>query len=346
MKKLLWLVAVVTVLGAVSSFANIQRQNYSELVGNGAGVQAAEPDSSVSVIAWFSKCDTVTYWVNESEWKISGDDTVRTMSVSMKVMINVTDSTAEGYDMEYHFLEFACDSLASQGLGQIQNAIVAMLGDKITGTTIKFHTDELGRIERYDNLDDIKAQAEGLVGQLCEAYGQSPEIEKLKSSGLDLASLLREMLTDERVIQGYVEEIELLFQCHGSEFALGQNSIHSDETETEYASDTELLVTQDPETMEYEIAIDVDNYLPQEALKSLVQSIVEEIGDETVASDFNENFDRQVQSQAVINSYLDIKFFANGWPSEVISQTKTSLESFSKVNQTYITWDYRSFGNY
>ena len=71
---------------------------------------ASLQDSTINVIAWFNKHDTATYWVNESSWDINGNDTVRTSSVAMKVRINVVDSTANGYKMDYTFLEFPTDT--------------------------------------------------------------------------------------------------------------------------------------------------------------------------------------------------------------------------------------------
>lgn len=54
---------------------------------------------TVPVVAWFSKHDTVYYWVNESSWRINGVDTVRTSAQSMRVRINVVDSAATGYKL-------------------------------------------------------------------------------------------------------------------------------------------------------------------------------------------------------------------------------------------------------
>lgn len=68
-------------------------------------------DSTINVIAWFNKHDTVTYVVNESSWKLNGTDTVLTASYSMTARINVVDSTANGYKMDYTFLEFPTDTL-------------------------------------------------------------------------------------------------------------------------------------------------------------------------------------------------------------------------------------------
>ncbi len=37
-----------------------------------------DADSTVAVIAWFNKRDTMTYWINESSWKVKDGDTTKT----------------------------------------------------------------------------------------------------------------------------------------------------------------------------------------------------------------------------------------------------------------------------
>ena len=61
----------------------------------------ASQDSTINVIAWFNKHDTVTYRVSESSWKLTGTDTVLTASYSMMARINVVDSTSNGYKIDY-----------------------------------------------------------------------------------------------------------------------------------------------------------------------------------------------------------------------------------------------------
>ena len=124
----------------------------------------ASPDSIINVIAWFNKHDTVTYRVNESSWKLTGTDTVLTASYSMIARINVVDSTANGYKMDYTFLDFPTDALpdSASAIDRFQNQITDKLARKIVGTTVHFETDEYGRITRYKNLGQIKKQARSL----------------------------------------------------------------------------------------------------------------------------------------------------------------------------------------
>ena len=61
-------------------------------------------------------------------------------------------------------------------------------------------------------------------------------------------------------------------------------------------------------------------------------------------ANFNETFDTQVKGGAV-TTYVSITYFPDGWPTDVVKQTKVTVGPTSKINQTYITWDYRSTGH-
>jgi len=295
------------------------------------------------VIGWFNKRDTVTYWINECEWKINGSDTLKSTGVSTHVIITVTDSTDDGYAMEYKFLDFQGDSLADAGLGNFQNRLVEKLGKKIVGTTIKFHTDEFGSIESFDNLKQIKKQAKSLFKEAIKEFQAWPLMDSLKSIGFDITPYLKNVDTD-MLFEGYVEELKLLLLCHGSIYDRGESTLHEDETDTQYTSDTYTSVTVDDETGTYSIVCQVDTELPQEALKSILGALVENINNEQIQESFNQNFDAQVQG-GTMTSYYGATYFPDGWPSDVLKQTRISVGNTTKINQTYITWDYRSVGH-
>lgn len=73
---------------------------YGQTTSQGEG----KTDSTINIVGYFCKNDMLTYWITESEWKVAEGDTTRTGSVSTKVMLTVTDSTKNGYAMEYKFL--------------------------------------------------------------------------------------------------------------------------------------------------------------------------------------------------------------------------------------------------
>lgn len=94
-----------------------------------------QQDSTINVIAWFNKHDTVTYRVNECSWKLNDKDTVLSTSFSMIARVNVVDSTATGYKMEYTFLDFPTNTLpnSASAIERFENQITERLVKKIVG---------------------------------------------------------------------------------------------------------------------------------------------------------------------------------------------------------------------
>lgn len=319
--------------------------------GKFAGPAAENPeqpeDSLVSVIAWFSKNDTMTYWINESSWKYEGEDTVKLSGVYTKVMITVEDSTKNGYDMEYRFLEFGMDTTSASWMQKFMQTTVEKLQEKVAGTAIKFHTDEYGHITKYKNLGEIKRLAKRMFSDMID---EIPYIDSLATVGVDIKDYIKKYVDTDELVQGYVEELEMLFACHGGQFAKGESKEHTDASETEYESDSYTAVWLDEENYGYEIVIDVDNYIPKADIKELAGSVVDLLVDKdkaaVVKEGMNTGFDKAVTEDALYNDYLYMKFFYDGWPEVIVSQKRTVIGSYGKLVQKYITWDYRSVCNF
>lgn len=84
----------------------------------------------------------------------------------------------------------------------------------------------------------------------------------------------------------------------------------------------------------------------QDDIKALLGNLIEYFTDEESAKDVRKGldteFDSQVTTDGVYNSYVRISYFNDGWPQEVVSQDNISLGDRQKLKQKYITWDYRS----
>lgn len=343
MKNSLLLVVLLSVMSVVSaSFASVAHNRFFV----SAGDDGQEEDSVISVVAWFNENDTMTYWITEGNWKYEGGDTVKTLGVYTKVMITVTDSTRNGYDMEYRFMEFGMDTAAGSWMQDFMRASVEKLQEKVAGTAIKFHTDEYGHITKYKNLGEIKRLAKRVFSDMVDGM---PYVDSLAAVGVDIDDYIKYVDTDE-LVQGYVEELEMLFACHGNQYLEGEFKEHTDASETEYESDSYTAVWLDKESYGYEIVIDVDNYIPKADIKELVGSVVDMLVDEdkaaVVKKGMNAGFDEALTGDAVYNDYLYMSFFYDGWPEEVVSQKRTVIGSYGRLVQKHISWDYRSVCNF
>lgn len=301
-------------------------------------------DSTINVIAWFNKQDTVTYRVNESAWRLNGTDTVLTASYSMIARINVVDSTANGYKMDYTFLDFPTDTLpdSASAIERFQNQITARLARKIVGTTVHFETDEYGRITKYNNLGQIKKQARSLFKEAMNEFSKIPEIQGLKEMGLDVKKYTKNVDTD-KLVDGYLEELNMLFMYHGLSMQSGENTEHEDATDTQYENTTFTSATVDADDGAYSIVQDITSILPRSELKEMVGGIVESFSNDSITDSFNENFDAQVNVDCTYEDYLKIDYMVNGWPYSVVRQKATMIGNRGKVKQTVISLDSYSF---
>ena len=145
-------------LVSLMSFAPARHHHCLSEVQDSSEV-TVQDDSILPVIAWFNKRDTMTYWIHDNQWEVNGKDTVMTLGAAAKVMLTVTDSTRKGYDMEYTFLEFVSDGQIKSEAQNLVGQAMDILNDATVDTTIRFRTDQYGKIIKYYNLKDIRKQA-------------------------------------------------------------------------------------------------------------------------------------------------------------------------------------------
>lgn len=332
MKNLLSLcVLALLIIGGMSTNAqqNTQEDN-----------NATTGDSTIGVVGYFSTNDTLVYWINQSSWRLEPTDTIKTAGVSTKVRVTVVDSTSRGYKMDYTFLDFRGDSVAESSLGEFQNKLIEKLGKKIIGTTIRFETDELGTITKFNNLGQIRRQAKSLFKEAMKELMQMPEIAGLKKEfNIDIKAMVKDLDSD-LLVDGYLEELKMLFWCHGLEFNLGETHIHEDATDTTYENDTYTIVQLDTTDYTYSLATSVVSIIPQAALKDIVGGFVCLMENDSISESFNSEFDKQVKTDAIYESYFSSDYIARGWPYKVVKQSTMTIDGRGKSRQAYIYLDY------
>ena len=309
-------------------------------------VDTAGEDSVVNVVAYFCKGDTCEYWIYENEWKVDGKDTVKTLGVSTQVRLVVNDSTSKGYKMSYTFLDVKADSVG----------VMAMLTERtaksVIGTTINFETDEYGCITKITNLSQIKKQAKALFKASMKDIATMPIMQEMKKAiGFDIMKIGNQANTDE-VVEGYLEELKLLFACHGSQYAVGEHHEHEDATKDSYANDTYINASLE-KNGNYTISCEVVNVIPKETVKEVMGGLMGAIteglkGKKTedgkdhdgnikdLDDEFKKEIDKAAAQDAQTSEYLSVTCFDDGWPSSVLKQNKTVIAGRGKVTQKLI----------
>ena len=309
-------------------------------------VDTAGEDSVVNVVAYFCKGDTCEYWIYENEWKVDGKDTVKTLGVSTQVRLVVNDSTSKGYKMSYTFLDVKADSVG----------VMAMLTERtaksVIGTTINFETNEYGSISKITNLSQIKKQAKALFKGSMKDIASMPIMQEMKkATDLDFMKIGNQANIDE-VVEGYLEELKLLFAYHGSQYVVGEHHEHEDATKDSNANDTYINASLE-KNGNYTISCEVVNVIPKETVKEVMGGLMGTIteglkGKKTedgkdydgnikdLDDEFKKEIDKAAAQDAQTSEYLSVTCFDDGWPSSVLKQNKTVIAGRGKVTQKLI----------
>lgn len=327
MRKILILIALVLTAGAsmiTRAHGDLQQE-----------VTAPE-DSTVNVIAWLSKNDTLDYVITTGEWKITPDDTITTLGITSRVRIVVTDSTPDGYKMDYTFMDSRLDTVQDSPLGTYARAMMEKLNKKIVGTTVHFETDEYGSITRITNLNEIKKRATSLYKDAIREILALDEVKEMKKAGVDFSKAMKETDT-EQLVESYLEELKLIFVYNGNSIKIGETTEHEYATDSTYQNDSYVGVFADPEDGSYEIVSQVDNIIPKDELRILVGDFVDEITKDDGA--LSETINKAIDTNAIHSSYLDVKYMTVGLPYKIVKQETTTLRNRGKCQQTVITLD-------
>lgn len=338
MKKILSILTLcVFACSLVSSKA--QSRSWHELVAAAEDSLAADTtaaDTAIDVVAYFAKGDTCDYRITETKWKISGTDTIQTVGVNTYVRLVVTDSTSAGYKMTYTFTGVDCDTTAQSAESRLLRTITDKMRENVVGTTIEFETNEMGTITKINNLGQIKKKGKALFKESMKALAATPEMKALKKEvGIDVTDFTKGVDIDE-IVDGYVEELKLLFLCHGKSFTIGESHDHDEATDDDYESDTYRTAFVE-DSGDYSVDVSVVSIIPQADLKALVGGIVDMFKNAEVKDQFEKEFDTQVNVDGSITDRYALRCFNDGWPIEVIKQRSMKMGNMlEKVKQTYI----------
>lgn len=103
------------------------------------------------------------------------------------------------------------------------------------------------------------------------------------------------------------------------------------------------------ESEEYAIEVDINSFIPKETITNMLNGLVDMFLDkgkmEDLKEDLEAGFDEHIIEDAVYNTYLWMKYFADEWPQEIVSQETSSVGKQGRLEQKYIEWIYRSVGH-
>ena len=313
-----------------------------------------EPDTTISVVGYFCKNDTMTFRNHQIKQKIIGNDTTLTYDQAEEFMIVVTDSTSEGYRMEYipvsHVHNTKGDTLTTvlrEELWKIAKDVHCI-----------FTTDELGQVQHIENWREIRdVMKKGIPQVLDRCYSMKPGLDAILPRRQYENMLLMQCSTENNIRKAY-DKIDQLFGLHGHNFDIGEKEVDDKDngypqhiivkvgyTEQEEDSDIEgdyaimsKSVTTMPTEDAAELLINLSTFLLKDNLADSIYNKKSEMIDsmKTVIKDQNITITQ--------NEYSG--YFYNGWPKSCYTEKITDVGIVKVMELDLIEWIYRYWNIY
>ena len=314
-------------------------------------LEQGEGDDVIGVVGYFCKNDTMTYRQTHNKYKIQGNDTTVSESYEEEFMIVVTDSTSDGYKMKYIPLSFTLHdadtvtSLMTNAMNQLMQSVVC-----------EFTTDEMGQLKSITNWREIRDKLKKGVKVTCDTlYSTIPDLDSIMPRKSLENILLLHFSTEEGIRNSY-EELENLFDLHGSAYDLGDNEI---DTETQgYPQHISRKVGYTPIEDEendfegdYAISMQSTTTIPVEDVMDLGFGVLSMLMSDMANDSIDAVRDQIVDSLKIARpngaEYIIVEyygFFVNGWPKEYHHVETYDLGIDKNIESTHIecisrNWD-------
>ena len=328
---------------------------FTVLTVNAQGVTLEqESDSTINVVGYFCKNDTMTFRNHQLKQKISDNDTILTYDISDEFMIVVTDSTSNGYRMEY----IPVSHVSNVDSDTLMNGLMDELWKKSKDLHCIFTTDELGQVQHIENWREIRDMMKKAVPLVLDWFYQNkPGLDSIISRRQFENMLLVEFSTESKIREAY-DELDLLFGVHGKAFDIGQKEFDDVEngypqhiiakvgyTEQEDDNDIEgdyAVMTKSVVTIPVEDAMDLGINSASLLLKENVADSLSKMKSDLVDSVKTVLKDRDVS--VTQNEYYG--FFFNGWPKLCYTEKIVDVGLVKNMELNLIEWSSRHWNIY
>lgn len=303
-------------------------------------------DSTIAVVAYFWKGDTMKYVGTHTVQTVDNGDTLSSdTTFSEEFMIVVLDSTAKGYKMEFIPIssEFKVDPT-----DDVANMMMPVLQDYFKDLKVVFTTDEYGTLKGIDNWKEVRDRMKGGIKIVLDSlYSPTDGLDKFMPRN-QLEGLLTLMYSTEAGVLKACDELTTLFLLHGNVFDIGRTTV--DDTDKD-SSFTMLYVGYEP-LDEYGTELDynifgttVTRYTAEEA-GDMLGGVFNVLLKDTIAGGLNKIMKDSLDFGMTVTQLEDYHLFFNGWPKLMRTQRVVKFGPRTKITTDEIDWKYRSWRQY
>lgn len=164
-------------------------------------------DSTLQCVSYWNLDESHVFEVQHYKEKITGNDTIRSQSISYKARLSVVDSTATSYTILWHYYDYepeAGDSLMRM-LMSIANEMDAV-----------YTTNEMGVFQDLKNAVEMQEYMYQGLDSMAKMYASVPGMNTI------IAQLKQSFSTKEAIVNGSIEEILLFHRLMGNQFETGK----------------------------------------------------------------------------------------------------------------------------
>jgi len=164
-------------------------------------------DSTVQVVAYWSKLDKQSYNISYEKLKIKCNDTISREFMKYEVDVKVIDSTENSYTIEWFYKNFTIDT---------DNELVKKLTSISNEMSVIIKTDELGAFVEVINWKDVKDYLTEVTKKLENELKDIPNYKKI------IANVMNVYSTKESIEANAVKDAIQFYSFHGVKYKLGE----------------------------------------------------------------------------------------------------------------------------
>lgn len=312
-------------------------------------VESSE-DSTVNIVAYFCKNDTMIYRMTDIDTKIEGADTTETKRIVTDYQIVVKDSMADGYLLELQMLDMHIDNSDSS---HVKNQDIAMAAWNATkDLKVLFKTNELGELQAIQNFKEVKTKMlESLKATFNSIYQKEPALDSIMPRS-NFEGVMRMRYSDPELLLEDYDELSIPFALHGISFNIGY--IESTDT-TNYTCESKTLTGYG--SYDEDSAIDGNYFISSKSVTTIPgEDLVNLLGGTLgmfISGEINDSINSFIKQTDLwknenINktTLMDYYYYRNGWPCCITIQNTIDLHILKKIKTKRIVWLYYSWNNW
>lgn len=304
-------------------------------------------DSTLNIIAFFCKNDTMDYRYEYVKAKVTGNDTVINLHCLSDIRFIVRDSTSEGYEIES--IPMGCEMY--YGTDSLMNSIMNTLYEKMGDIHTIFTIDEYGTLQHIKNWKEIKDFSRSLVKHFCDSlYSAVPDLnEVIPRSRLEMFFGAR--FINEKKYMEEEDELQLLFSIFGTTFSIGKQNLET-QSEAGYPEHIEFVAGYGPSSEEhgfegdYFVSSVTTTTIPKDDVKAYANNAMGMLMSDKVVDSVAQEIDKLDVTDAEVKLCEDYVFFFNGWPCEMNYYKLTNVMNTKNIEIKNITWTSHSWNIY